>query len=183
VGIRLDRRALLRAAAGAAAAALAPAGPAQNLSERELRAAYLFNFARFAEWPAISFGSPSAPIQACVFGATDPFDGALASYDGRMIGARPLKIRQAPSPAAAGDCHLLYVADSDAARLPVLRQAIGAFPALVIGESEALIDRGAMVAFRPADRRLAFVVNLAALRRADIRLPAQLLRLAAEVRE
>lgn len=179
----LDRRTLLRAAAAAVATAFAPAGRAQNLSEREVRAAYLFNFARFAEWPAAAFSSPSAPIQACVVGAADPFDGALAGYDGRMIGARPLKIRHAQLPAAAGDCHLVYVSEGDAVRLPALRQAIGAFPALVVGESEALIDRGAMVAFRPADRRLAFIVNLAALRRADIRLPAQLLRLAAEVRE
>jgi len=179
----LDRRALLRTAACVAAAALAPAGDAQSLSERELRAAYLFNFARFAEWPSAALGGPSAPIQACVLGAADPFDGALAGYDGRMIGTRAFKVRQAPTPNATSECHLVYVSDGDASRLPALRQALGAFPALVVGESEALIDRGAMVAFRPADRRIGFVVNLAALRRADIRLPAQLLRLAAEVRE
>lgn len=178
------RRALLRAALAAiAAAALPRVARAQALSERELRAAYLFNFLRFTEWPASAFAGPAAPIQACVLGAADPFDSALAAFDGRAVGARTLRVRQGVTPAAASDCHLVYVADADAVRLTTLRQASGTAPILIVGESEALIDRGAAIAFRPSERRLGFVVNLAAARRLELKLSSQLLRLAAEVRE
>ncbi len=180
----LSRRALLRATVALLAIAALPCvARAQARSERELRAAYLFNFLRFTEWPEAAFAGPAAPIQMCVLGSADPFDNALAAFDGRAIGERTLRVRQGLAPAAAADCHLVYVADADAARLTTLRQTAAALPMLIVGESEALLDRGATIAFRPSERRLGFVVNLAAARRQELKLSSQLLRLAAEVRE
>lgn len=160
---------------------LSPA--AQDLSERQLRARFLMNFVRFAEWPAGTFANPSTPLQVCAMGALDPFDGALQEFRDMKIGERPVAIKSPVAASLAAGCHVLYVPDDELVRLPVARQAIGSTPALVVGESESVLDRGGMIGLRSLDRRLGFAVNLAAARRANIKLSTQMLKLAIEVRE
>lgn len=154
---------------------------AQDLSEGQLRARFLLNFLRFTEWPPGAFASTSAPVEFCVLGSGDPILGALGDLEGARAGGHAIHVRGAVAAQDSGSCQLLYVPDSELRRVVVAREAIGSRAVLIVGESEAVLDRGGMIALRTADRRLAFVVNLGAARRAALDFSPQMLHAAAEV--
>jgi len=154
---------------------------AQALPESQLRARFLLNFLRFTEWPGTAFADAAAPIQMCVLGAADPFEGALASLHDAMAEGRRIAVRVAVPPDQVADCHLLYVPDAELRRVVAARETIGRRAVLIVGESDAVFDRGGMIALRSIDRHLAFVVRLAPARRAALNFSPQMLHAAAEV--
>jgi hypothetical protein len=154
---------------------------AQALTEAQLRARFLLNFLRFTEWPESAFPNTGAPLALCVLGAGDPLEGALAEVQGAAVGGRKVAVRNHVDAGQAGDCQLLYVPDSELRRLAGVREAIGAHPVLLVGESEAILDRGGMIALRDSNRHLVFVVNLAPARHAALGFSPQMLNAAAEV--
>lgn len=152
-----------------------------QLTEREARAAYLFNFLRFTEFPSGTIEGKSAPL--CVMGTHDALGGALASLEGKQVQGRTLNVRMGMSPQTAADCLLVYVPDAELVRLAALREALTGRAVMLVGESEQSLDRGATLAFRSVETRLQFAVNLGAARRVGLKISPQLLRLAVEVRE
>jgi hypothetical protein len=176
------RRLVLAAACATLAGAGRPAG-AEALGDGDIRAAYLFNFIRFIEWPATAFASADAPINVCLLDGRGSSGIALAPLEGKSVGARTIHVSSGTTVAAARQCHVIYVADAALVRLPSLREALGDAPALLVGESDAALDRGAMIGFHALDRRLGFIVNLGATRRAGLRMSPQVLKIALEVRE
>ncbi len=170
------------AALGCALLAGGGSARAQPVSESEIKASYLFNFARFTEWPASAFAAPGAPLTLCVAGA-DPLAGALAGIDRKSVERRELQVRLNVTAAQARGCHLLFVPEAEAAQLGALSRALAGAPVLLIGDGAGRIDDGVMIELRPQGRRLAFAVNLAAARQANLKLSSQMLKLALEVRE
>lgn len=172
------------ATALAALSLLLPAGQsarAQTLTEGQLRARFLLNFLRFTEWPGAASGAQGTPVELCVLGIGDPFDGALGELQGAMAAGRKIRVRGHTGAEQTADCDLLYVPDNELRRMAAAREAIGKRPVLIVGESEAVLDRGGMIALRNVDRRLAFVVNLGPARRASLSFAPQMLHAAAEV--
>jgi hypothetical protein len=165
----------------ALAAALPAAASAQALTEAQLRVRFLVNFLRFTEWPAAPTLDPGAPMGLCVLGAGDPLEGALAQLQDAAVGSRKVVARSGVDPTQAGDCQLLYVPDGELHRLAAARESIGRRPVLIVGESEAVLDRGGMIALRITERHLSFVVNLAPARRVGLGFSPQMLHAAAEV--
>jgi hypothetical protein len=154
---------------------------AQALTEAQLRARFLINFLRFTEFPANAFPGAGAPLGLCVLGAGDPFEGALAEVQGATVGGHKVAVRSHVEAEQAADCQLLYVPDGELRRLAAARDAIGRHPVLIVGESEAVLDRGGMIALRDADRHLAFVVSLSPARHAALSFSPQMLHAAATV--
>jgi hypothetical protein len=167
----------------ALAGSLAAGGNAQSqgLSETQLRARFVLNFVRFTEWPEKTFPAPDTALNVCVLGASDAFDGALLPFQGATAGRHKIEIRNGVTPDQARDCHLLFVLDSELRRLQGARESIGKRAVLIVGESEAVLDRGGMIALRTVDRHLSFVVKLGAARDTDLNFSPQMLRAAAEV--
>jgi hypothetical protein len=154
---------------------------AQDLSEGQLRARFLLNFLRFTEWPRGTFASNTDSVEFCILGPADPFQGALGDLHGAVAGGRKVHVRGAIAAEDSGSCQLLYVPDSELRRVVAAREAIGGRAVLIVGESEAVLDRGGMIALRTTDRHLAFVVNLGAARRSELDFSPQMLRAAAQV--
>ncbi len=154
---------------------------AQNLSDAQLRARFILNFLRFTEWPVKTFTADSDPLGVCILGIGDPFDGALAEFQSTQASGHRIDVRTHVVANQTGRCHLVYVPDAELAHLGAVRDAIGARPVLIVGESEAILDRGGMIALRASGGRLAFVVKLAAARRVDLNFAPQMLHAAAEV--
>lgn len=176
------KRPVIRAAARALIAgvlAVSGVAHAQVLSDAQLRARFLVNFLRFTQWPDTA--SASAPLTVCVLGLDDPFAGALAEIQGALVAGRRVVVREHLGPEQAATCSLLYVPDAELRRLADAREAIGRRSVLVVGESEAVLDRGGMIALRSVDRHLAFVVKIAPARRAALEFAPQMLHAAAEV--
>ncbi len=158
----------------------APAA-AQALTEAQLRARFVLNFVRFTEWPDTAFAETGAPVRLCVLGSGDPVEAALASLHDATAGGRHISVRGGVTSEQAGDCHLLYVPDAELRRLVGARDAIGRHAVLIVGESEAVLDRGGMIAMRSADRHLSFVVKVSTARQNAINFSPQMLNAAAEV--
>jgi hypothetical protein len=154
---------------------------AQDLSEGQLRARFLLNFLRFTAWPPGTFAANPDSVEFCILGPADPFQGALGELQGARAGGRKVHVRGGVAAEDSGNCQLLYVPDTELRRVVAAREAIGGHAVLIVGESEAVLDRGGMIALRTTDRHLAFVVNLGAARRSELDFSPQMLRAAAEV--
>jgi hypothetical protein len=160
----------------------AAAPSAQSRLPFELRAVYLYNFARFAEWPADAFAEPNAPIRVCVLGS-DPLGPALdRALQGELVGGRPIQATRLRSPAAARDCHILYTAATERARVLSALAAVRGRPVLTVGEHAAFLEAGGMIRFHLVDQRVRFDINVSAAEQARLRLSARLLGVAAHVR-
>jgi hypothetical protein len=168
-------------AVAALAALLASALPARAvLDEFALRAAFLFNFARFVEWPAEELPAGS-PLRLCVVGG-DAFDGALESLvAGERVGDHGFEVVQAPGAEESEGCNLLYVSErtepEEAAAL--FEQNLDSV--LTVGEDEAFLRRGGLIRFYRDQDRLRFEVNARALARSRLHISSKLLRLAVMV--
>jgi hypothetical protein len=149
---------------------------AQGMSEGQVKAAYVFHFARYVEWPAKSFAAPGAALILCVAGR-EPFGGALGALEGKQVQGRELRIKRGVTAEELAGCHVLLISDSEERRVATW---LGATPAgvLTVSESEGFVDAGGAIGLIGADERIKFDVNADALGRAGLKASAQLLKVA-----
>jgi hypothetical protein len=158
--------------------------------EYRLKAAFVYRFLQFTEWPAEVFASDDAPLVVAVVG-DDPFDGALEqALAGKTVGRRAIRLAHLPAPpdsnagmggaGRASDCHLLFVPPSLAPQdvVDLLRQVRGA-PVLTVSDGGAEFTQdGGVLRLLVEDNRVRFEVNLTAVRRQQLKMSAQVLKLA-----
>ena len=173
------RRVLPRLALGAAVllAAAAPSLAQQRVAdELELKAAFVYRIVLFVEWPATSLPA-GAPVQLCVQGSDPAWIAAFETLDGKKVQGRAL----APVRAVGrGDdlraCHALFVPQRE------MRKPLPAQPGLLtIGEAEAFAESGGVVGFVRQGAQLRFDINRDAAAQAQLRLSAELLKVARSV--
>lgn len=151
---------------------------AEASREYQLKAAFLYNFAQFVEWPADIFPDAKSPIVIGVAG-DDPFDGALdRAIAGKTVGGRPLAVRHISRAEETKGCHLLYVPAEGEQDLAALIRRIGVSPVLTVGETDRFMAHGGIVRFYLEDNKLRFEINVDAAQRSHLRVSAKLLRLA-----
>lgn len=150
-------------------------------TEYEIKAAYLYTFGRFVEWPARAARGDS-DFTVCVLG-TDPFGPALDSTlsDGTMRG-RKVMARRIAAPDEASDCYVLFISASEERRLPTIIQALGHVDILTVSDIPQFVTRGGMIQFITAGNRVRFEINLASARGAGLTMSSELLRVASAVR-
>jgi uncharacterized protein DUF4154 len=152
----------------------------QRVDEYRLKAAVLYNLAKFVEWPDDAFADPAAPLVVCVLGV-DPFGAALdETLRGHSVG-RHAAVAKRIGEVTPG-CHVLFVANSEAKRLSVILERLRTTSVLVVGEATGFIDRGGMIGLSTDDDRVRFDVNLPAADRARIKISARIMALASAVR-
>lgn len=146
--------------------------------EYRIKAAFLFNFAKFVEWPAeANLPEPGRHV-FCVYGA-DPFGAVLdQTLAGKLVEGRAAVVRRVREPEALRACHLVFVPAAEEAALPRIVAALGQAPVLLVGESPGFAGRGGMINFFPHEERLRFEIHPAALQRARLKASVQLLDLA-----
>ncbi len=150
---------------------------ARAASEYDVKAAYLYNFAKFVDWPASAFTTANAPLVLCVVGG-DPFGPALGAIEGKLIAGRPLRIQYITARDGLGDCHIAFIGALDTAgRLQVLER-LGSKPVLTVADTPGFATQGGMINFVVADGRVQFAVNPAAATRVGLTLRAYLLKVA-----
>ena len=167
---------LLLALAIAPVGAQAPAEPVERI-----RAAFLYRFAAYVEWPASAFPGPESPIVIGVV-ASDAVALELAkAIPGRKVGSRPLKVvRLGPAEQPGNCCHILYVgAESD--RTEEILAAERARPVLTVTDVDSGHPKGSVINFVLADERLRFDISREAAERNGLQLRSQLLAVARQV--
>jgi hypothetical protein len=179
VSARLRKSALIAAALmfGAGASPLRAGGLPD---EYQVKAAFIYNFAKFVEWPTDSLGPKEAPLTVCLAGR-DPFGAAWAGIEGRQVQGRALQVRRGVIPGETAGCHVLFVADSEERRVPAILAAVGSQPVLTISDAESFAESGGAVQMVVADGRLQFDASLTALQRSRLKASSQVLKLARTV--
>ncbi|WP_018230356.1 YfiR family protein [Methyloversatilis universalis] len=146
-----------------------------DVPEDQLKAAFVFNFAKYVEWPD---GAPAgSPLVICVIGG-EGFGAALSQFDGRVLAGRTLQVLRHVAPADAVACHVAVLAEPGTRRLAGLLRQLPAQGVLTVGDGEDFIDEGGMIGLVRSGDRLQFDINQPALQRAGLRASSQLLKLA-----
>jgi hypothetical protein len=172
--------ALAGAPAGASAGAAALAGGGGGADEFALKAAFLFNFTRFVEWPPSAFADAGTPFRICVFGV-DPFGARIDALAQRRVGERAIEVMRPTAPGDLGRCQIAYLGDGTAAAIEAAALRRAAPATLTVASRSGFARRGGMVALVTVSGRVRLHVNLASIRESPLRFSAKLLEVA-EVR-
>jgi hypothetical protein len=149
-------------------------------TEYEIKAAFLYNFAKFVQWPEECFTDSGSPIVIGVLGA-DPFGGVLdATVEGRTAAGRRLAVRRLRN-IGESQCHILFISASERVRAPHILSALRDTPCLTVSESLDPRARGVMINFVLVENRVRFEINLRAAEQARLILNSQLLRLSRNI--
>lgn len=149
---------------------------AQVVSEPDMKAAYLYNFAHLFEWPE----SKRANFHICVLG-DDEVGAALQGYDEKRINGQRMVIARLSTPTPIRSCDILYVGSGEAVNLPKIRSILGNLPTLTVAEKGSLQSVGIMLALE--NNRLMFDVNLEHCERVNLKAKPTILGLARNVRK
>lgn len=145
-------------------------------SEHEVKAAFLYNFAKFVEWPADTFKEPGAPFVLCIAGA-EAYVSARDMLSAKNIKGRRLSVRQVKPTEPVHDCHLLFVSRAEADHAQAILDAADAH-ALRVGEASDFIRRGGVINLVRHANKFRFEINRSAGERSGFQFNYQLLQLA-----
>lgn len=155
----------------------------QPAPEYRIKAAFLYNFTLYAEWPASAFESPEAPFVLAIAGE-DPFGNELdAAVRGKTVKGRVIDIRRYDEAADVAGGHLIFLPDSQVKNLGVILRRFRDSPVLTVGEAEAFTRSGGVIRLFVEENRVHFEVNTDAAARAKLKLSSKLLSLAKVVRD
>lgn len=148
--------------------------------EYKLKAAFIYNFAKFVEWPASVFPNNGSPIVIGVLGRNPFGNELLDAVRDRRIDGRSIEIKQVRTAAEAGATQILFVSAGEERNFGALKNVLG-IGVLTVGESALFAKQGGTINFNLAGDKLRFEINMAAARRSDLRISAQLLKLATSI--
>lgn len=152
---------------------------ADRPSEYQVKAAYLYNFGKFVNWPADA--AATSDFEVCVLGA-DPFGPLLDATvsDSTINGKRVIARRIAHAQDAAG-CRVLFIAASESPRLGGDLAVLSKLHVLTVSDNPHFLERGGAIQFMFEGDRVRFAVNLTAAQEAGLTLSSELLKVATKV--
>lgn len=151
---------------------------AQTSNEYQVKAAFLYNFAKFVDWPAEAFGGSSAPLVIGVVG-DDPFGAALEqAINGKTISGRPLAVRRLKWGQDLRSCHILFIGSSERKRLPQILQSLSGASVLTVGDMRQFNQQGGIINFILEASKVRFEINSRGADQARLRISSKLLALA-----
>ena len=149
-----------------------PASP-----EYLIKAAYLYNFTKFVEWPPEAFRDNLYTINLFILG-TDPFGGALDSIKNKTVQGRRLNIKHVNHIEEISGCHILFISSSEKDNLGYILRALKNSTILTVSEIERFAQRGGVINFILVENKIHFEINPDAAQQSGLRIGSQLLRLA-----
>jgi hypothetical protein len=177
---RINPWAMLAAATLFAGAGSPPRAAAQSAESTEyaVKAAFLFNFTKFVEWPENAFSDIHAPIILGIVG-DDPFDGDLVQIvNGQSVRGRMLVIHRYRFGDDLRHCQVLFVSASEQSHVANILASVQGTSVLTVSDVDKFADDGGMMQFVVEESRVRFVVNLDAATQAKLQISAKLLALA-----
>jgi YfiR/HmsC-like len=156
-------------------------GGTQLASESQLKAAFLYNFTKFVEWPQESFPSTSSPLQVCLLG-DNPFGSDLIHItEGKAVAGHPIQIQTINDGHLAQACQVLFISSSERMPAKTVLTELRTASILTIGDSKNFAEEGGMIGLLVEDDRVRFEVNLHAANQAHLKISSKLLTLAKAV--
>ena len=152
-------------------------GYAQDVTEVSLKGAFIFNFARFTEWPAESLPS-STPVSACVVGDRGVGAALKRAVANQKLNGRPIVVSVLESHEKPSACHFLYVSGVTRARMAEIVYDVHESPVLTVSDDETFIKLGGIVQVFVESGKMRFRINPKSAKRAHLQLSSSLLALA-----
>ena len=145
-------------------------------AEYHVKAAYLFNFGQFVEWPPQAYEAPDAPFVICVVG-DDPFGNILDEVvAGESLGEHAFVIRRFRNPKDISACHILFIGRNEAGRLDETLRVLKGRSVLTVTDIAGAEDRGAMIVLVNDRNRIRMRINVAAAKSSNLAISSKLLR-------
>ncbi len=152
------------------------------VSEYSIKAVFLYNFARFTEWPDSAFRASDSPVSVCILGQ-DPFADELDQIKDRTVHGRKLLLKRPRKTAGVEQCHVLFVSASEEKRLSQILDQVESSPVLTVGDMEGFAKAGGAINFTKIGKRIRFDINPTTTKASGITLSSKLLSLARLVGE
>jgi hypothetical protein len=149
--------------------------------EYEVKAAFLYNFAKFVEWPAEVFQETGAVIIIGVLGE-DPFGTSLETIEGKTIEGRKVVTKRFRSARDAQVSHILFISSSEKDRLAEVVKSLKGIRVLTVGETERFVEVGGIINLYIESNKVRFEINVDSAERAGLKISSRLLGLAKVVR-
>jgi hypothetical protein len=148
-------------------------------SEAQLKAAFLFNFLKYVEWPATAFSSTNSPIVIAILGDDTVADEFSAMNQRKVIEGHLVQLVRVTTVEQSRDCQILFIGSQESRRLADMLPKLRGLNILTVGESDQFIDQGGMINLARRDRRVLLEVNMDAIRQTELKISSKLLALAA----
>jgi hypothetical protein len=150
-------------------------------SEYQIKAAFLYNFARFVEWPSTAFADSMAPFTFGILGS-DPFGRDIdQAVQGKIIAGRLARVERLHGTPALGQCQLLFVGASEADYVGMILAALQGVPILLVADMPDFARRGGHIQLFTENNKVRFEINVGSADRAGLKVGSKLLRLATAV--
>jgi YfiR/HmsC-like len=151
---------------------------AQSASEYQVKAAFLFNFARFVDWPAEAFPNADSALQICILGQ-DPFGRDFEQMiEDKSVNGHRIEIAHPEGVPQARACQILFIAASEKPRLREILLGLKGASVLTVGDTPSFTQMGGIINFVLDDNRVRFEINQKAAELAHLKLSARLLTVA-----
>jgi hypothetical protein len=162
---------------------LASPGPvAQGTQESALKAAFLYNFVKFADWPAVA-APPDSALKLCVLGDEAVESALEQTVKDRQVDGHALTVARIKVEGALGSCHVLYVSGLDRRSSTQLIERVKTAPVFTVSDLDAFAALGGVGQLFVENGKMRFALNPASAQRAGIRLSSKLLALAKVVKD
>lgn len=159
-----------------------PSASGPLADEYSIKAAFLFHFAEFVDWPDEAFKDSANTMIYCSIGENGPMRSAMeASLLGKAVHWRTVQLRQLRDWQSAAGCHVLYVGANENKRLLPGLDALKGSPVLTVGEADNFAEIGGMIQFCEESNKIRFHINLTPVASARLKMSSRLLSLAKTV--
>jgi len=149
-----------------------------TFDEYQVKAAFLYNFAKFVEWPAGTFANATDPIGICVVGF-NPFGSTLQDMvQGKKLGDRAFVVRRLPDTQNADKCQILFIGAVEWKRIHAMPEGLQRHGVLTVGETDDFTALGGIIGFKLDGARVRIQIAPETADRAKLRISSKLLNLA-----
>jgi YfiR/HmsC-like len=146
--------------------------------EYDVKAAMVYNFAKFTDWPASAWKDGRAPMVLCVVGATAFDENLERAVESQSFEGRVIRVQKLASIAEADACHVVYVGRSESKRLGEILRPLENKPILTVSDSDKFTREGGMIGLVTVDNKVRFNINPARASKTGITISSKLLKLA-----
>ncbi len=151
--------------------------------EYQIKAAFLYKFLFFTQWPDNAFAENDSPILIGITGQ-DFFEDIFKEIESEPVNGKKLIIKRFgknTSPKSLGKCHILFITSTFGAKTPDLIKSLKTYPVVTVSEIDGFLQMGGMINFVKKEKRVAFEINQKAAMEAGIKFRSKLLRVATRV--
>jgi hypothetical protein len=146
--------------------------------EYQVKAAFLFHFAQFVDWPASVMNSGDPSLILCIFDDEPRRQELQSTIDGKTIGVRVFHVRLITQPQEIQGCNILFLSRDEVRRQASILKSLRGMPILTVGETANFLSDGGMIRFHLENDKIRFDINLGDAEASHLKISSRLLLLA-----